>query len=91
MEAVLLYPRDDQNQRLIEQEQLINDKNKSIKIQQQTINDLKKTIKRELKGQSDGKGQLDVGIRASASSIERIRSSPALSEVDRLVLALSTY
>jgi len=75
----------DLRQQLTEQERTITDKTKSMKIQQQTISDLKKTIKRELKGHdpsvSAAQGHLEV--KGHQDMIERVRSSPALSDLSR--------
>ena len=67
---------------LSNQERTIAEKTKSLKMQQQTIHDLKKTIKRELKGQDPSQGQV-TEVNRGHDSMDRVRSSPALSELDR--------
>ena len=75
----LLFCSEDLKHQLNSQERTIAEKTKSLKIQQQTINDLKKTIKRELKGHDQG----HLSEVKGHDSMDRVRSSPALSELDR--------
>ena len=73
-------------EQLTEQEKTITEKTKSLRIQQQTINDLKKTIKRELKGVGEMGAQATAANAAAGRSqelLDRVRSSPALSDLDR--------
>ena len=75
----LLFCSEDLKHQLTSQERTIAEKTKSLKMQQQTINDLKKTIKRELKGHDQG----HLSEVKGHDSMDRVRSSPALSELDR--------
>ena len=80
-ELLLLFCSEDLKHQLTSQERTIAEKTKSLKIQQQTINDLKKTIKRELKGHDQG----HLSEVKGHDSMDRVRSSPALSELDRYI------
>lgn len=66
-----------------EHERTIAEKTKTLRIQQQTISDLKKTIKRELKGADSGRGQLERPRDSSRPLYDRVKSSPALADLDR--------